>query len=50
MWVKQKKNLGWQPQQSFEAGIEKTIAWYLDNEDYWKYLPSNIFNPTPWKD
>lgn len=25
--------LGWTPDVSFEAGIERTVAWYLDNED-----------------
>jgi dTDP-glucose 4,6-dehydratase len=23
--------LGWQPQESFETGIRKTVAWYLEN-------------------
>lgn len=27
--------LGWQAQESFESGIEKTIDWYLDNEWWW---------------
>jgi dTDP-glucose 4,6-dehydratase len=26
--------LGWYPETSFEAGIEKTIRWYLDNQDW----------------
>ena len=28
--------LGWRPQETFESGIEKTVAWYLDNEDWWR--------------
>ena len=28
--------LGYQPQESFETGIAKTLDWYLDNEDWWK--------------
>lgn len=27
--------LGWRPLESFESGIEKTVAWYLDNRDWW---------------
>lgn len=27
--------LGYQPQESFETGIRKTIRWYLDNQDWW---------------
>ncbi|MBC2856151.1 dTDP-glucose 4,6-dehydratase [Cetobacterium sp. 2A] len=26
--------LGWYPETSFEVGIEKTIKWYLDNQDW----------------
>ncbi len=29
-----KKELGWQPVESFETGIQKTISWYLENQ-YW---------------
>lgn len=27
--------LGYQPQESFETGIRKTVAWYLDNQEWW---------------
>jgi dTDP-glucose 4,6-dehydratase len=26
--------LGWKPSLQFEEGIEKTIDWYLDNEEW----------------
>ena len=29
------RELGWQARESFETGIEKTIAWYLANEAWW---------------
>lgn len=28
--------LGYQPQETFETGIEKTLAWYLENEAWWR--------------
>ena len=28
--------IGWEPQESFDSGIEKTVAWYLSNEDWWR--------------
>jgi dTDP-glucose 4,6-dehydratase len=28
--------LGWNPQYSFEEGIEATIQWYKDNESWWR--------------
>ncbi len=32
------EELGYRPQHSFESGIEVTIAWYLDNEPWWRPL------------
>ncbi len=30
--------LGWRPSVTLEEGIEKTVKWYLDNEDWWRAL------------
>lgn len=30
--------LGWVPQKSFESGLEKTVRWYLANENWWRPL------------
>ncbi len=30
--------LGWRARECFETGIEKTIAWYLKNEDWWRSI------------
>ena len=30
------KELGYQPRESFETGIAKTVAWYLANESWWR--------------
>lgn len=30
--------LGWEPAETFETGIEKTIRWYVDHEDWWRPL------------
>jgi dTDP-glucose 4,6-dehydratase len=35
--TKLRDELGWEPRFSnFDAGIEDTIAWYRDNEDWWR--------------
>ncbi|MEP3769976.1 MAG: GDP-mannose 4,6-dehydratase, partial [Yoonia sp.] len=34
------KELGWRPSVTLEQGLEKTVTWYLDNEDWWKPLLS----------
>jgi len=31
---KLKNELGWEPSLQFEEGIEKTVKWYLDNQDW----------------
>ncbi|SEA33801.1 dTDP-glucose 4,6-dehydratase [Microbulbifer marinus] len=28
------RELGWEPQENFESGLYKTVAWYLDNSDW----------------
>jgi dTDP-glucose 4,6-dehydratase len=30
--------LGWRPSVTVEEGLEKTVQWYLDNEDWWRPL------------
>lgn len=31
-------DLGWRPSVTLEQGLEKTVRWYLDNEDWWEPL------------
>lgn len=31
---KMRRELGWEPKESFESGLRKTVSWYLEN-DYW---------------
>jgi dTDP-glucose 4,6-dehydratase len=28
------KELGWKPAETFESGIQKTVAWYLSHTDW----------------
>ncbi len=37
------QELGWSPRESFESGLRRTIAWYLDRSDWWKPLVSNVY-------
>ena len=30
------KTLGWQPLETFDTGLRKTVQWYLDNRDWWQ--------------
>lgn len=31
-----RRELGWAPVESFESGLEKTVRWYLEREDWWQ--------------
>lgn len=33
-----REELGWRPSVTIEQGLEKTVQWYLDNEDWWQAL------------
>ena len=33
-----REELGWRPSVSMEEGLERTVAWYLENEDWWRAL------------
>lgn len=37
------KELGWNPTVSFEEGIQKTIDWYKENEQWWKRIISKEY-------
>lgn len=34
------EQLGWKPTYNFESGIDQTIQWYLENENWWKTILS----------
>ncbi|HSH07692.1 MAG TPA: dTDP-glucose 4,6-dehydratase [Burkholderiales bacterium] len=35
--------LGWQPAETFESGLKKTVAWYLDNADWVANVTSGAY-------
>ncbi|MEQ2408220.1 dTDP-glucose 4,6-dehydratase [Bacteroides ovatus] len=40
---KLKNELGWEPSLQFEAGIEKTVRWYLDNQNWMDNVTSGDY-------
>jgi len=45
-----RSELGWAPKYSFEEALERTVDWYLNNEEWWRPLATEkILHPTPWK-
>ena len=37
------KELNWQPQETFESGIQKTVEWYLANQDWVNHVKSGEY-------
>ncbi len=40
---KLKSELGWEPSLQFEEGIEKSVAWYLDNQEWMDNITSGAY-------
>ena len=38
-----KNELGWEPSLRFEEGLEKTVRWYLDNEEWLREVTSGDY-------
>ena len=41
--TKLQRELGWEPSLQFEEGIERTVRWYLDNEEWLKNITSGDY-------
>jgi dTDP-glucose 4,6-dehydratase len=35
--------LGWQPLETFESGLRKTVEWYLANRPWWERIRSGVY-------
>lgn len=42
-WSKIKNELGWQPLHNFDEGLEKTVNWYKENQDWWKRVKNGEY-------
>ena len=38
-----KRDLGWEPAETFETGIHKTVKWYLDNQSWIQNIQSGAY-------
>lgn len=41
--TKLQKELGWEPSLQFEEGIEKTVRWYLDHQEWMDHITSGEY-------
>ena len=41
--TKLRRELGWEPRESFDSGLRKTVAWYLENHWWWEPIWSGSY-------
>lgn len=41
--TKLQNELGWEPSLQFEEGIEKTVRWYLDNQEWMENITNGDY-------
>ncbi|RJF89459.1 dTDP-glucose 4,6-dehydratase [Oleomonas cavernae] len=41
--AKIRRELGWEPRESFETGMAATVAWYLENEPWWRAIEASRY-------
>jgi dTDP-glucose 4,6-dehydratase len=41
--AKIERDLGWRPSETFETGLRKTVAWYLENRAWWQRIRSGVY-------
>jgi len=38
-----KRDLGWEPRETFDTGLAKTVHWYLENRTWWERIRSGVY-------
>ncbi len=38
-----RRELGWEPAETFDTGLVKTVQWYLDNREWWERVRSGVY-------
>jgi dTDP-glucose 4,6-dehydratase len=41
--AKIRREFGWQPQETFETGLAKTVRWYLENRQWWERIRTGVY-------
>ncbi|HSF96471.1 MAG TPA: dTDP-glucose 4,6-dehydratase [Thermohalobaculum sp.] len=41
-----RRELGWEPQETFETGLAGTVAWYMENADWWRDIRAKRYAGT----
>ena len=38
-----RNELGWRPRHTFDSGLEQTVRWYLERQDWWRPLRQSVY-------
>ena len=38
-----KQDLGWEPEETFETGLRKTVEWYLNNSEWCQHVQDGSY-------
>jgi dTDP-glucose 4,6-dehydratase len=41
--AKIQQELGWEPVESFESGLARTVRWYVENRTWWERILSGVY-------
>jgi dTDP-glucose 4,6-dehydratase len=41
--AKIRRELQWEPKETLETGLKKTVHWYLDNRDWWEKIRNGVY-------
>ena len=39
-----RNELKWNPKENFQTGLQKTVKWYLENEDWWRNIQKGAYS------
>ncbi|HEX3971022.1 MAG TPA: dTDP-glucose 4,6-dehydratase [Stellaceae bacterium] len=42
--AKIRRELQWEPKETLETGLKKTVHWYLDNRDWWEKIRNGVYH------
>ena len=42
--TKIREELGWNPSETFETGLRKTVAWYIENRAWWRSVQDTVYD------
>jgi dTDP-glucose 4,6-dehydratase len=40
---KLQRELGWQPQENLDSGLQKTVQWYIENHAWWRPIRETVY-------